>query len=279
MVSEELTKAATYEKTKAKIRTTWVWTGYFFIIFLCNLKILFSRYIAWHNHNKEHILENNDLHSSSPLLPFAPQLFYSWHHHSIDTTYSIDTIIISAVLLPDLSKIFDTVGYFLLTEICPLTSVADLLSRLSSSTSVFSWWTLLDIPLLSILLALAFYPWFYFLLSCILSSGHLFQSLPSFSLLPGTGGKINAYVKWLFSIFPSESISFNLFQCKVLLLGWSENRSIGLNTHPNDGFQSMAWWSSSDRWDLQWFFWRYTLASSGAFFDSNLGDQCKVKLI
>ena len=137
-----------YEKPKTKSeRTTWVWTGYFFIIFLYTSKFS-SQGILLDNYNKEHILENNHLHSPSPLLPFVPQQFYSWYHHSIDTTYSIDTIIISAVLLPDLSKIFDTVGYFLLLEICPLTFVADLLSWVSSSTSGFPWWTLLDIPLI-----------------------------------------------------------------------------------------------------------------------------------
>ena len=107
------------------------------------------------------------------------------------------------------SVAFDTVGYLLLLDICSLTCWLIFCSG--------SLLLLLDSPDGYVLI----FPYFQYcchwrstlgstLLSfCILSSGHLFQS--SFSLVPGTWGKINAYVKWLFSIFPSKSISFHLF--------------------------------------------------------------------
>lgn len=75
-VAEEFTKAAIWENQKQNMRES---LGFeliiFLVIFICHLKILFSKHVAWHNDNKEHTLGNHDLHSPSALLPFVPQQF------------------------------------------------------------------------------------------------------------------------------------------------------------------------------------------------------------
>lgn len=243
MVSEELSSHPRKPKIKSE-RTTWVWTGYIIIFCVCNLKIHFSSYDAWDNYNKEHTLENNDYTYHPPHCPlflndFIPNTII------VRTPPLLKSTIVSAVLLLDFLTLMAT-SWSLSSDMCGRSSVLALflyfwvppmdisgyslillfsffgcacgkqesqardLTLAMAVTQATAMTTPYPAPVILNIIGILSLGQFSTHSACCLGVFYSNHRLPS-HLLPGTGDKINTYVKWLLSISPNESISFHLF--------------------------------------------------------------------